>query len=137
MTGVQTCALPILNVIGGNQTNASSTGATGAVTIRSGNNLGSGNSGTLTLSTGSAVSGASGAVTISSGAVSAGTANSGDINLSTGTSFGGVRGKIKLQSILNLSTLSAPVSPVDGDIWFDGTNLKIQVGGVTKTVTLV
>ena len=76
-------------------------------------------------------------VTISSGAVSAGTANSGDINLSTGTSFGGVRGKIKLQSILNLSTLSAPVSPVDGDIWFDGTNLKIQVGGVTKTVTLV
>lgn len=31
----------------------------------------------------------------------------------------------------------APTAPVNGDIWFDGTNLKIRVGGVTKTVTIV
>ncbi|MFA5897944.1 MAG: hypothetical protein WC829_02405 [Hyphomicrobium sp.] len=30
----------------------------------------------------------------------------------------------------------APTSPVDGDIWFDGTNLKIQIGAATKTVTV-
>lgn len=30
----------------------------------------------------------------------------------------------------------APTSPNDGDMWFDGTNLKMRVGGVTKTVTL-
>ena len=30
----------------------------------------------------------------------------------------------------------APSSPVDGDIWFDGTDLKMRIGGVTKTFTL-
>lgn len=30
----------------------------------------------------------------------------------------------------------APTSPANGDIWFDGTNLKIQIGGVTKTFTM-
>lgn len=30
----------------------------------------------------------------------------------------------------------APTSPNDGEIWQDGTNLKIQIGGITKTVTL-
>lgn len=31
----------------------------------------------------------------------------------------------------------APTTPSDGDIWFDGTDLKMRVGGVTKTFTLV
>lgn len=31
----------------------------------------------------------------------------------------------------------APTAPVNGDIWFDGTNLFMRVGGVTKTFTLV
>lgn len=30
----------------------------------------------------------------------------------------------------------APTTPNDGDIWYDGTNLKMRVGGVTKTFTL-
>lgn len=30
----------------------------------------------------------------------------------------------------------APTSPINGDMWQDGTNLKIRIGGVTKTVTL-
>jgi hypothetical protein len=30
----------------------------------------------------------------------------------------------------------APTSPINGEMWQDGTNLKIRIGGVTKTVTL-
>ena len=29
-----------------------------------------------------------------------------------------------------------PSSPNDGDIWYDGTNIKIRVGGTTKTFTI-
>jgi hypothetical protein len=31
----------------------------------------------------------------------------------------------------------APTAPNDGDIWFDGTDIKMRIGGVTKTFTLV
>ena len=31
---------------------------------------------------------------------------------------------------------TAPTSPVDGDMWYDGTNLKVRLVGVTKTVTV-
>lgn len=37
---------------------------------------------------------------------------------------------------INIASGTAPTSPNDGDIWFDGTSLKIRVNGVTKTVTL-
>lgn len=37
---------------------------------------------------------------------------------------------------INMGTVSAPASPQNGDMWFDGTSLKLRVGGVTKTVTL-
>lgn len=37
---------------------------------------------------------------------------------------------------INLAASTAPTSPNNGDVWFDGTNLKIQVGGATKTVTI-
>lgn len=35
---------------------------------------------------------------------------------------------------LRLVSQSAPASPVDGDMWFDGTNLKFRKGGVTVTI---
>ncbi|UOF82523.1 hypothetical protein [Caudoviricetes sp.] len=40
---------------------------------------------------------------------------------------------------LNIKTSAgtAPSSPADGDIWYDGTNLKMRVGAITKTFTLV
>jgi hypothetical protein len=38
---------------------------------------------------------------------------------------------------LNIPAGTAPTSPNNGDIWFDGTNLKIRIGGVTKTFTIV
>lgn len=40
------------------------------------------------------------------------------------------------RSQIRFSTGVAPTTPVDGDMWFDGTNLKLQVAGVTKTFTL-
>lgn len=38
---------------------------------------------------------------------------------------------------LRIRTGVAPTSPNDGDIWQDGTDLKMRIGGVTKTFTLV
>lgn len=38
---------------------------------------------------------------------------------------------------LRIRTGVAPTSPNDGDCWFDGTDFKARVGGVTKTFTLV
>jgi hypothetical protein len=38
---------------------------------------------------------------------------------------------------LRIPSGTAPTSPVDGDIWFDGTNIKMRIGGVTKTFTLI
>ena len=37
---------------------------------------------------------------------------------------------------INLPSGTAPTSPVDGDIWYDGTNLKVRLAGATKTVTV-
>jgi nitrogen fixation protein len=38
---------------------------------------------------------------------------------------------------INLASSTAPTSPANGDIWFDGTDIKMRIGGVTKTFTLV
>lgn len=40
------------------------------------------------------------------------------------------------RSGLNITSGVAPTSPNDGDVWFDGTNLKIRIAGVTKTFTV-
>ncbi len=37
---------------------------------------------------------------------------------------------------LRLRSGTAPTTPNDGDIWFDGTDLKMRVSGTTKTFTL-
>jgi len=46
-------------------------------------------------------------------------------------------GGTTLSAQINLESSTAPTSPVNGDIWFDGTDLKMTIGGVTKTFTLV
>lgn len=38
---------------------------------------------------------------------------------------------------INFVAGTNPTSPVDGDFWYDGSDLKFRLGGVTKTVTLV
>lgn len=40
------------------------------------------------------------------------------------------------QASINIPSGTAPTSPVNGDIWFDGSNLKIRISGVTKTFTV-
>lgn len=37
---------------------------------------------------------------------------------------------------LRIPSGTAPTSPNDGDLWFDGTNYKCRIGGVTKTFTV-
>jgi lysophospholipase L1-like esterase len=39
-------------------------------------------------------------------------------------------------SSLNIPVGVAPAVPTDGDIWYDGTNLRMRIGGTTKTFTL-
>jgi hypothetical protein len=56
----------------------------------------------------------------------------GDANL---TWIAGVIGTLVLNGYFRINTITNS-SPVDGDFWFDGTNLNFQVGGVTKIVTL-
>jgi hypothetical protein len=38
---------------------------------------------------------------------------------------------------LRIPSGTAPTTPTNGDIWFDGTDLKMRIGGVTKTFTLL
>lgn len=38
---------------------------------------------------------------------------------------------------LTMPAGTAPTTPANGDIWFDGTDIKMRIGGVTKTFTLV
>ena len=38
---------------------------------------------------------------------------------------------------LNIESQTTPTTLVNGDVWFDGTDFKARVGGVTKTFTLV
>ncbi len=38
---------------------------------------------------------------------------------------------------LRLESGVTPTSPNNGDIWFDGTDIKMRIGGVTKTFTLI
>jgi hypothetical protein len=39
------------------------------------------------------------------------------------------------KSQINFAASAAPTSPNNGDWWFDGTNLNIQISGATKTIT--
>lgn len=49
------------------------------------------------------------------------------LNLAAGTTA---------KSSLTIMAGTAPSSPTDGQIWYDGTNIKMRVGGTTKTFTL-
>jgi hypothetical protein len=46
----------------------------------------------------------------------------------------GVTSRNVFEGIINFGT-ATNASPQDGDVWFDGTNLKLRTGGVTKTIT--
>jgi hypothetical protein len=62
-------------------------------------------------------------------------------NLSIGLTGGGdflnIAASTTAKAQINLTNGVAPTSPNNGDIWFDGTDLKMRIGGVTKTFTLI
>jgi hypothetical protein len=49
----------------------------------------------------------------------------------------GIAAGTTAKSQINFASSTAPTSPVDGDFWYDGTNLKFRQGGSTKTVTII
>lgn len=53
------------------------------------------------------------------------------------TTFVTIAAGTTAKSQINFAASTAPTSPVDGDFWFDGTNVKIRVSGATKTFTIV
>jgi len=53
------------------------------------------------------------------------------------TTFAAIAAATTAKSAINLASGTAPTSPNNGDIWFDGTDLKMRIGGVTKTFTLI
>ena len=65
--------------------------------------------------------------------------SSGNLGIGTTTtnSFLNIAAGTTAKAQINLAASTAPTTPNNGDIWFDGTDIKIRVGGVTKTFTLV
>jgi hypothetical protein len=53
-----------------------------------------------------------------------------------GNTFLNIGASTTTKSHIKLTSGVAPTSPVDGDIWYDGTALKIRIGGTTRTVTV-
>jgi hypothetical protein len=59
------------------------------------------------------------------------------IGVTSGTDLLNIGASTATRAQVNLTAGVAPTLPNDGDIWFDGTDLKMQIGGVVKTFTLV
>jgi hypothetical protein len=58
------------------------------------------------------------------------------IGTASPTAFLHLPGSVAGYASLRIPTGTAPTSPNDGDMWYDGTNVKFRVGGTTKTFTL-
>jgi hypothetical protein len=62
----------------------------------------------------------------------------GDINMNTApTAYLDLFQSTTVSASLRFRSGVAPTTPNNGDVWFDGTDLKIRVGGVTKTFQIV
>ena len=59
------------------------------------------------------------------------------ISQSSPTAFLDIPASISSAASLRIRSGSAPTTLNDGDIWFDGTNLKIRISGATKTFTVI
>lgn len=58
------------------------------------------------------------------------------IGNSSPTAWLHTKASIAAAASLRIPAGTAPTTPNDGDIWYDGTNLKMRVGATTKTFTL-
>jgi hypothetical protein len=88
---------------------------------------------------------------LAAGGAGTGANNGGNIYLESGYSLGGnggsinlringpgtTVGKIGLDGVMKVSVRTGHTNLEDGDVWFDGTNLYMRIGGVTKTFTMV
>lgn len=54
-----------------------------------------------------------------------------------GTAILDVDGSTTSRASLRIRSGTAPTTPNEGDIWQDGTNIKIYIGGSTKTFTII
>jgi len=52
------------------------------------------------------------------------------------TAYGDFAASTTAAASLRIRPGTAPTAPNDGDHWFDGTNMKCRIGGVTKTYTV-
>lgn len=59
------------------------------------------------------------------------------IGTTTSTAFLTLGASTTAQASLRILAGTAPTTPNEGDIWQDGTNIKIYIGGATKTFTIV
>ena len=59
------------------------------------------------------------------------------IFVTTPTALADIAASTTKHASLRIRSGTAPTSPNDGDVWYDGTNIYIRVGGSTKTFTLI
>jgi hypothetical protein len=71
------------------------------------------------------------------GGIRLGAATGTDVATVLSNSWLGIAAGTTTRSQINLASSTAPTSPANGDIWFDGTDIKMRIGGVTKTFTLL
>jgi len=55
---------------------------------------------------------------------------------STSTAYLTLHASTAAMASLSFGGGVAPTSPLDGQLWFDGTGLKFRLGGVTRTITM-
>jgi hypothetical protein len=58
------------------------------------------------------------------------------VGQSSATAYVDISASTTANASLRIRSGVAPTAPNDGDIWFDGTDIKMRIGGVTKTFTL-
>jgi len=66
-----------------------------------------------------------------------GTGNTGIGTAVTATAFLSLGAATTAKASLNIPSGTAPTSPVNGDIWSDGSDIKVRLGGTTYTLTKV
>lgn len=71
------------------------------------------------------------------GALRLGAASGTDVLTSVTNTWLSIAAGTTTRSQIRLASSTAPTTPNDGDIWFDGTDIKMRIGGVTKTFTLI
>ena len=131
MSGTNSGATGSVTVRSGNKTNASATGNTGSLILNSGNNSGAGASGSITMQSGTTTTALSGTLSINSGDTTSTTNGTGSVTLKSGNKATGTgaTGVMTVQSG-NITTSgsgnSGQTNLLSGNV-VDGTSGSLQV----------